>query len=149
MIVSTSDSGDPARINLRISSTASFEKKPDSHCGRSARDSSCKGDSIACSMSFLSGGTPREEYATPGDGSSLSRIDLATASTAAPVYAESVRDPIAYRLTSDSNWAWANLTCDCIMAPNEPAWLISATLSQCCGKGLPHKQLLPLELAEI
>lgn len=57
MIVSTSDSGDPARINFKMSSTDSLEKRPGSSCARSTRDSICAGVVIARSMGLASSAT--------------------------------------------------------------------------------------------
>jgi hypothetical protein len=52
MIVSTSGSGDPAKIDLRMSSTDSLEKRAPSFCGRSTLDRNCAGDCVALSISF-------------------------------------------------------------------------------------------------
>ena len=53
MIVSTSASGEPEKINLRMLSTDSLEKKPDSFCAGSTPDSICAGDCVARSMDDL------------------------------------------------------------------------------------------------
>src|SRR5258708_19502016 len=53
MIVGTSASGEPEKINLRILSTDSLEKKPDSFCAGSTPDSICGGDGVARSMDDL------------------------------------------------------------------------------------------------
>src|SRR5256885_15931915 len=50
MIASTSDSGDPAKINFSRLSTDSLEKRPDSFCAASTLDRTCAGGCIALSM---------------------------------------------------------------------------------------------------
>jgi hypothetical protein len=60
MIVRTSDRGDPARINFRMLSTDSLEKRADSFCACSTIDENCAGDCVALSMSFPFSATPPE-----------------------------------------------------------------------------------------
>jgi hypothetical protein len=68
MIASTSDSSDPARINLRMLRTDSLEKKPDSFCARSTFGRSCVDDCVADVITGTSGLERRlghAETATP------------------------------------------------------------------------------------
>jgi hypothetical protein len=58
MMVSTSDSGDPARINLKMLSTESPEKRADSFCPGSTLDENSAGDCVALSISFPFSATP-------------------------------------------------------------------------------------------
>src|SRR5882757_7359800 len=89
MTASTSDNGDPARINLRTSSTASLEKRPGPFGARSARESSCRSDPVACSISFSFLRPAREAERVPEPWSLCSCIDPTAAAAAALVYRRS------------------------------------------------------------
>src|SRR5690348_10912883 len=55
MIVSTSNSSDPARINFRMLRTVSLEKEPHAFCARSTFGRSCSGDCVAEFITKTSG----------------------------------------------------------------------------------------------